>query len=247
MCRWGFSGIVKTLENVTDNRVRAYVIWLPIFGGDFKGEQRNLSRSFSDKRVSYFSDSMMLSGKQWEQILKTERVIAWDVYMLYGPDAKWGESPPMPEYWMHQLGGVTKAPAYKEEVFRAKLKDMLQEIKTPTTDNPDKDGKVTIEFLYFDSCPGHKQTLINLKAALRETGIRADLRLINVTSPEQAEKVGFQGSPSIRINGKDLVGQDVGSSYGCRIYQINGKITPTPTKDFIRERLKELIHRGPAA
>src|SRR5262245_63868671 len=83
MCRWGFSGVVNTLKNVTDDRVRAYVVWLPIFGGDFKGEQRNLSRSFGDKRVSYFSDPKSLSGKQWEQVLKTERLIAWDVYILY--------------------------------------------------------------------------------------------------------------------------------------------------------------------
>ena len=241
MCRWGFSNVTKTLKNVSDDRVRAYIIWLPIFGGDFKGEQRKLSRSFGDKRVSYFSDSESLSGKLWERVLNTERLIAWDVYLLYGPDAKWEQEPPPPDYWMHQLGGVTKAPKFNEEVFRAKLKDMLGEIKRPTTDEATRsEGKLKVEFLYFQSCPGHKQALINLKAALRESGIRADLALINVLSPKQAEKVGFQGSPSIRLNGKDLDGRDEGFSYGCRIYQIGGKITPTPTKEFIQERIKGL-------
>jgi hypothetical protein len=239
MCRWGFSNVVKTLKNVTDDRVKAYIVWLPIFGGDFKGEGRNLSRSFPDTRVSYFSDPESLSGELWERVLKTEREIAWDVYMLYGPEAKWEQEPPLPDYWMHQLGGVTKAPRLNEETFRAKLKEMLSDIKTPPTNSANR--RVQIDFQYFQSCPGHVQALTNLRAGLRESGIRADIRLINVTSPEQAEKVGFQGSPSIRVNGKDLAGRNEGSAYGCRIYQINGKITSTPTKEFIQERIKSII------
>ena len=30
---------------------------------------------------------------------------AWDVFLLYGPDARWDDArPPAPEYWAHQLG-----------------------------------------------------------------------------------------------------------------------------------------------
>jgi hypothetical protein len=30
---------------------------------------------------------------------------AWDVYLLYGPSARWdGDLPPKPDFWMHQLG-----------------------------------------------------------------------------------------------------------------------------------------------
>jgi hypothetical protein len=102
-------------------------------------------------------------------------------------------------------------------------------------------GKVKIEFLYFKSCPGYKQALTNLKAVLEGSKIKIDLVLINVTSEAQAAKVGFQGSPSIRVNGKDLDGRNDGYAYGCRIYQLDGKITPTPSKDFIELKLKELL------
>jgi hypothetical protein len=240
MCRWGFSNIVKTLKSVTDNRVRAYIVWLPIFGGDFKGEARRLSNSFRDKRVTYFLDPESSTGKQWEPVLKTQRLIAWDVYLLYGADARWEEEPPQPAYWMHLLGGVTKAPRLDEATFTAKLKGMLDDMKAPSATSQ-QNGRAKVEFLYFKSCPGHKQALINLKAALRESKIRADLSLINVTTEAQAMKVGFQGSPSIRVNGKDLDGRNEGHSYGCRIYQIDGKITPTPTKEFIQARLRELM------
>jgi hypothetical protein len=242
MCRWGFSNIVKTLKSVADDQVRAYIVWLPIFGGDFKGEARKLSNSFRDKRVSYFLDPESETGKQWERVLKTERLIAWDVYLLYGAGANWQDDPPLPDFWMHQLDGVTKAPVLDEATFTAKLKGMLDEMKTPpVTDQAKHMAKAKVEFLYFKSCPGHKQALVNLKAALQDSEIKADLVLINVTSEAQAAKVGFQGSPSFRVNGKDLDGRNDGHSYGCRIYQVGGKITPTPTKEFIQEKLKELM------
>ena len=240
MCRWGFSNIVKTLKSVTDDRVRAYIVWLPIFGGDFKGEARKLSNSFRDKRVSYFLDPESETGKQWERVLKTERLIAWDVYLLYGAAANWQDDPPSPDFWMHQLGGVTKAPVFDEATFTAKLKGMLDEMKAPPVASQ-ANGKARVEFLYFRSCPGHKQALGNLKAALQESKIKADLILINVTSEAQAAKVGFQGSPSIRVNGKDIDGRNEGHSYGCRIYQVGGKVTPIPTKEFIQEKLRELM------
>jgi hypothetical protein len=240
MCRWGFSNIVKTLKSVPDDQVRVYIVWLPIFGGDFKGEARKLSNSFRDKRVSYFLDPESETGKQWERVLKTERLIAWDVYLLYGAGANWQDDPPLPDFWMHQLDGVTKAPVFDKVTFTAKLKGMLDEMKVPpVTSQAKRNAKV--EFLYFKSCPGHKQALVNLKAALQVSEIKADLVLINVTSEAQAAKVGFQGSPSIRVNGKDLDGRNDGHSYGCRIYRVGGKITPTPTKEFIQEKLRELI------
>ena len=240
MCRWGFSNIVKTLKRVTDERVRAYIVWLPIFGGDFKGEARKLSNSFRDKRVSYFLDPESETGRQWERILKTERSIAWDVYLLYGDDANWEEDPPQPAYWMHQLDRVTKAPRLDEERFSAKLKRMLDEMKAPPASRQ-ASSSAKVEFLYFKSCPGYKQALVNLKRVLRESKTNVDLLLTNVTTEAQAAQVGFQGSPSIRVNGKDLDGRNEGHSYSCRIYQINGKITSTPTKEFIQEKMRELM------
>lgn len=240
MCRWGFSNVVKTLKSVTDDRVRAYVVWLPIFGGNFKGAALELSKSFPDKRVSYFIDPDSLTGNGWERVLKTEREMAWDVYFLYGPAARWEQEPPMPDFWMHQLSGVTKAPVLNEPKFTAELKEMVNQLEmTQTNKTVSNNGKLKVEFLYFQSCPSYKQTLANLKAALRDTQPKADLILINVDSPEKAEEVGFQGSPSIRINGKDLEGRNEGAAYTCRLYNINGKSTLIPSREYIQEKLRQ--------
>ncbi|MFY9609767.1 MAG: hypothetical protein WAU45_14260 [Blastocatellia bacterium] len=231
------------MKDVPDDRVSVYVIWDPIFGGSFDHEAKKLSGSFPDRRVSYFKDPSSLAGNLWERVLQTQNQseIAWDVYLLYGADARWENEPQQPAYWMHQLWGVAKAPRLDVPTFTAKLKDMLGEIKTSNANEAaNTNDRARIEFLYFKECPAHKQALANLKAVLRESGRRADVALISVTSEQQAERVGFQGSPSIRVNGTDLDGRNEGHSYGCRVYQIGGKMTAVPTKEFIREKLSRL-------
>ena len=94
-----------------------------------------------------------------------------------------------------------------------------------------------IEFLYFEGCPSYIEALENLKQVLQEEDVDAVLELINVDSFEKTAKVGFYGSPSIRIDGLDMEGQTGDFSYSCRIYEINGKSTGLPGKDYIREKL----------
>lgn len=128
MCRWGFSKVQKVLKDVPDERVRVYVIWDPIFGGKFDSEAKRLSSRFPDKRVCYYKDPDSLAGKLWERVLKTEREIAWDVYLLFGIESRWENDPPRPEYWMHQLDGVTSAPRLDEAKFTRELKALLDKL-----------------------------------------------------------------------------------------------------------------------
>ena len=97
-----------------------------------------------------------------------------------------------------------------------------------------------IEFYYFDGCPSHKPAYENLRVVLLEKGIESEIESIKVNSREDAEKLNFQGSPSIRINGKDIEGKDEGYSYSCRVFKIDGKLTGFPTKEYLSEKIKIL-------
>ena len=103
------------------------------------------------------------------------------------------------------------------------------------------DKKMKIELLYFSSCPSYKQALANINAALKEKKLRADVVLINVTSEAKAQQVGFQGSPSVRINGKDIEGRDEGFTFSCRIYNNNGKPAVAPSKEAIIAKIESLM------
>lgn len=57
-----------------------------------------------------------------------EEVYAWDVWLVYGPDAVWdGELPPKPKYFMHQLWalGGTDLPRFDSEVFAQRVHELL--------------------------------------------------------------------------------------------------------------------------
>ena len=94
-----------------------------------------------------------------------------------------------------------------------------------------------IEFFYFEGCPSYKKTLDYLKEIIDEEKLDSNLKLILVESPEEAQKLGFQGSPSIRVNGTDLEDKNDGYSFNCRLYSVDGELTGTPSKKFIRNKL----------
>ena len=94
-----------------------------------------------------------------------------------------------------------------------------------------------IEFFYFEGCPSYKKTLDYLKEIIDEEILDSNLKLVLVASPEDAQKLGFQGSPSIKVNGTDLENKNDGFSYNCRLYDIDGKLKGTPSKEFIRNKL----------
>lgn len=94
-----------------------------------------------------------------------------------------------------------------------------------------------IECLYFEGCPSYKQALDYLKEIIDEEKLDAYIELVLVESPEDAQKVGFQGSPSIIIDGIDLEDKNDGFSFNCRLYDIDGELTGIPSKEFIRKKI----------
>ena len=98
-----------------------------------------------------------------------------------------------------------------------------------------------IQFLYFEGCPSHKPALAYLKEIIEDEKIDTNLEMVCVDSPEEAQKAGFQGSPSIKINGIDLEGKNDGFSFNCRLYNVDGKLTGTPSKEFIKQRILQKL------
>jgi hypothetical protein len=104
---------------------------------------------------------------------------------------------------------------------------------------------VTIELLYWEGCPSHPQALADLRAVLAELG-RADaaIDLRRVETEREAARLGFAGSPTIRVDGVDPVPPPPGEPTGltCRVYRhADGRYAPTPDPGLLREGLERLI------
>ncbi|HLH38449.1 MAG TPA: cation transporter [Bryobacteraceae bacterium] len=104
-----------------------------------------------------------------------------------------------------------------------------------------------IEILYFDGCPHHRPAVEQVKEALRQEGLNAELVEINVTGAARAQELKFLGSPTIRVNGQDIEPAARSStSFGlmCRTYMDGGRQTGVPPLKLIREALRNAAGNG---
>ena len=58
--------------------------------------------------------------------------------------------------------------------------------------------------LYFDGCPNHEALLSHLREMLVRTGFSAEIHLRRIASDGAAQRERFLGSPTVRINGRDV-------------------------------------------
>ena len=98
----------------------------------------------------------------------------------------------------------------------------------------------TIDLLYFDGCPSYRQAWNDILDVLVEEKIDASVRLIAVENMDRARELRFAGSPSIKINGRDLEDYEGEGVIACRVYkENNGK--GWPSKELLRDRLKRAM------
>ncbi len=103
---------------------------------------------------------------------------------------------------------------------------------------------LTIDFLYTDDCTHCPEALNILKEVLSEEHVEADINMILVTNEEEAERLKFLGSPTIRINREDVepgIEQRTDYHGHCRMYVYHEQVFDWPPKEMIREALKKFL------
>jgi hypothetical protein len=87
----------EVLEKHKSTDLRVYVVWFSMIPTDARSRWRLTGHVIDDSRVVHFWDEQRVVGRWFaEQADWDEGDIMWDVYFLYGPEAKWGESPGEP-------------------------------------------------------------------------------------------------------------------------------------------------------
>jgi hypothetical protein len=96
-----------------------------------------------------------------------------------------------------------------------------------------------VELFYFEGCPSWKVAEERLTEALRSVGrddVTVQRRL--VVTPEQAQLVGFTGSPTIRIDGADPFATGIEHvALARRVYTTPAGLSGSPTPDQLLEVL----------
>jgi hypothetical protein len=101
------------------------------------------------------------------------------------------------------------------------------------------DTDMLIELLYFGGCPTYRHAEEDVRRALAETGVEAEVNLVEVNSDEEARRLAFPGSPTVRIDGRDPfpVPERGEGGLACRVYATPEGMKGTPTAAMIREVL----------
>ncbi len=99
---------------------------------------------------------------------------------------------------------------------------------------------VEIEFLYFEGCQGQAKARPLLEDVLAEKGLSVPIRFIKIRDRSDAIAHRFQGSPTIRVNGRDIIEQpDTDYDLRCQVYWVNGRPQDYPSKEMILTALSE--------
>jgi hypothetical protein len=95
-----------------------------------------------------------------------------------------------------------------------------------------------VEVLYVAECPSHPSAVRLVREVLVAEGIAAEVHEVLVVDEEMAEALRFCGSPTIRINGRDVTeGPEKAQTFGlsCRLYAGSKQVGLPPV---------EVIHRA---
>lgn len=101
-------------------------------------------------------------------------------------------------------------------------------------------GVSTVEILFFDGCPNHDSARTVVERVALDLGVDVDLRLVDVVTPEDAERLRFLGSPTVRVNGKDVepgAAERTNFAHSCRVYGTESGFAGQPDEEWVRDAL----------
>jgi hypothetical protein len=107
---------------------------------------------------------------------------------------------------------------------------------TSTAGGPASGAMRRVEVLYFDGCPSTDAFLPRLRDLLARVGASERLELRRVESIEAAERERFLGSPSVRVDGRDIEpGADARTDFGlkCRLYRTTTGMSGAPPQQWV--------------
>jgi hypothetical protein len=93
---------------------------------------------------------------------------------------------------------------------------------------------VNVELLYFEGCPNWRTAEERLTAL--QPGLGFNLTRQLVSTPEDAERLGFRGSPTILVDGIDPFASGLEPiAFACRIYETPAGPAGSPTVEQLHE------------
>ena len=107
-------------------------------------------------------------------------------------------------------------------------------------ENPPAKKHLKIQFLFFPGCPNHNSAWRELTDVLAYHELEAIVERIIVENADDARRLGFLGSPTLKIDGVDVepsARQRTDFGMTCRVYRVGGRVLGAPPREMIEQAL----------
>ena len=100
-----------------------------------------------------------------------------------------------------------------------------------------------MEILAREDCPNRGMALVVVERVVDETGIPAEIEVVEVSSDEDAEAYRVLGSPTVLVDGRDVDPAPLYSDYSAddRIYRTHRGPSGWPEPEWIRDALLRAV------
>lgn len=132
-CLRGMDDVNKDLlAESRDPKLKTFVVHVPVIGATRENVVPS-KKLIQNPNVTHYWNQSGEFGSQLSRAVGLKRddanVYAWDVWLIYGPEAVWqGVAPPRPLLLMHQLRdmqGSKEFPQLDSEVFATRVRELL--------------------------------------------------------------------------------------------------------------------------
>jgi hypothetical protein len=101
-------------------------------------------------------------------------------------------------------------------------------------------NRPAVEFLWWEGCPSSDEALAELREEMAAVGLDPESVVVReVSTDADAQREGFVGSPTIRVDGRDI--QPPGDNpigLTCRVYRLrDGRVAALPDREDVRAGL----------
>ena len=117
------------MDQIKDPDVRVYAVWASILISDFRIAVGRATKRLPDDRVSHYWDGEGELVTAYGRVLRLSGdQTAWDVYYVFDRNVEWRTDPPVPTFFMDQVGLPHGQPLDAENLA-AEIRKLLQQTK----------------------------------------------------------------------------------------------------------------------
>ena len=115
----------QALDTLAGEPIEIFVVWLPAIPSDRYEATEYATKIIHDERARHYWDGSQALGEALAPAMGMNAKLAWDVYVVFGKDAKWNDTPPVPASWLHQKFGEDESLQLSEEKLVSRIREAL--------------------------------------------------------------------------------------------------------------------------